>query len=246
MNKKTFNNDWWYTTEITPPDPWAYIVSDFQWSIGVLAKIETKDRIKSIEIGHFPEKDSKYEEKLDFAFNTIKEFQGLVIEKISHRTIDLEFLWIWGEYQKAFTIIEIIFPEYKRTRSMVRHSIENRKDDAKQWYVLWFEWYKTSKKKKGRKSFDDFFGKFLLSIKRNERLVPEHFQNHIMQLIDKYVENPKDLKNLEDLEDLKYLEFTKSFKQKDFNGDLLKTYTYMAEDNKDSLPPVGEEYYPLK
>ena len=238
MKQKTKHPlDWWYTTEILPPDPWAYIVSDFQWSIGVLSKIEAKEYIKGKEIGHFPEEDSKYEEKLDFAFNTIKESQQLVREKISHRTIDLEFIWIWGEYQKAFAIIEMIFPEYQRTRSLITHSKENNKDDAKQWYVLWYQWHKKSTGKKDRKSFDIYFEKLLLSIRKGERSIPDSRQSDVIKLINKYPKDP---------EDLEWIELTNSFRQKDFNGDLFKTYTYMAEDNKKLLPPVGEEHYPLK
>ena len=49
--------DWWLHEELLPPDPWAYIVSDFQWGKEILIQLEgfTYDNQNQKPIGHYPD-----------------------------------------------------------------------------------------------------------------------------------------------------------------------------------------------
>jgi len=246
MSKKkkdnTFDSDWWLYDEILPPDPWAYIVSDFQWSWDILDAVKDFPLDdKHRDIGHFPTTRDSNSEKVRFAVNTVNSLYDKVREKISYKVIDLEFVWHWGEYQKAISILHNAFPQIKGKGGMIEAArLRNDKSDAKMWYALWYEWYKYELQpvKKSRDSFDKYFEDFLTEITHGKRHFPTaSVKQQLLKLIEKYKS---------DNEDLTVVQLTGGFRLNDFNGKVFKKISALAKEKRDELPPVGIGKYPLK
>ena len=225
--------DWWLHEEILPPDPWAYIVSDFQWGWEILDKIEGFSyKHQEKPIGHYPDKGSR--KSIEFALNTIIQLQSKIKNKISQKTTDTEFLWLWGEYQKALAILEIAFPEYQRTDKAREEGKKRSKEDARKWYALWYDWYK-NKNGKGRDKFDNYFEKLISDIRTGEREIANRDQiDDVLDLAEKYVDNPQ---NPDDHV------LTSSFRLRKFNSADFNSTLESAKKEKDNFPAVGDENY---
>lgn len=219
---------------------WAHILSDFDWSKGSIAlaeKFVTDSR--DAEIGHFPESNSP-KERIDFALNTIRKLFKRVDKKIDARCIDLDFVWIWGEYQKAVAILQEALPELDRYLN-VKRSSQNKsaaKSRARQWYMLWLEWYKQqpSSKRITRDVFNDYFQKLLHELRSGQRDIPRSIAtSEFLALIDNFVTDPGDKESVQ---------LSKGFTTKLSGAPANKALEDAKKNN--GLPPVGIDYYPLK
>lgn len=231
-----FIPDWWLRCQILE-DPWASIVSDFQWSDMIISDAE--DRLSEYAdrpVGHFPDSDSP-RERMEFALNAIYKTAHDIEDKISYKTVDAEFVWKWGEYQKAVAMLMGALPEYDRHQSINGASRErsNSKSLARQWYVLWYEWYKKDRapKRVSRTLFNEYFSKFLNQLRSEKREILGN-KNQVLELVESFASNP---------EDREHLELTAFFTVKFFGKSVARS---LEEANKNKhLPPVGEENYPL-
>ena len=118
-NSPYFKQDWWKICEILPPDPWAYIISDYRWGLDFLiyAQARVQD-LDPVDVGHFPESTSpsiRLKEALSVALQLQEDVEGMISVKVAN----LEFSWKWGEYQKALAIIYGIVPWVEGQKGMV-------------------------------------------------------------------------------------------------------------------------------
>lgn len=234
-----FTPDWWQTCEILPPDPWAYIVSDFQWSLDFLVYAEARvKKIVSIPVGHYPETNSptkRMEEAYSLAISLRKEIENM----ISSKQTSLEFAWKWGEYQKEIVILYGVLPKLESQKGIEQSRVQKAdiKFLARQWYSLWYEDYKKTKQRKiSREYFNPIYAKILTEIKRGKRISPAEYTDQVNQLIKATLSN----KLTEDRKP----KLTRNILV-DFWKEKYQTALSNAIKNKD-LPPFGIESYPLK
>jgi hypothetical protein len=237
-----FRQDWWQICEILPPDPWAYIVSDFYRSDEFFSAAYYRGiKAKKVKIGRWPEKTSP-KARIEYAYSVMLLLKDEIKEKISRQKIDLDFVWKWGEYQKAMAILHGALPGFNQRRGIKKtdSDLSMNKALAREWYTLWYEWYKESRapKKVSRSIFDKYFEKILLEIRQGKRQLPLFpSQKEMNRIINFYAVAPKDK------EDLKLTLF---FREHKFTGSKYKAVYKKALENRLILPLVGEENYPLK
>lgn len=215
-----------------PPDPWAYIISDFQWSDVFFAEMQNRGiKPREAKIGHWPEETSpKY--RLEYAYGIMLNLRGDIKKKVSTKTIDLEFLWKWGEYQKAMAIIHGSLPGLMQRSPEKSTKKSNLKFAARAWYTLWYDHYQKLKDPKiiSREVFNKYFERILREMISNKRDTPLF----LIELINAYASDPYD----------SYFTMSEYFRGK-FTGKEYKSIFEYALRTKDELPPVGEEHYPL-
>jgi len=237
-----FNQDWWKVCEITPPDPWAYIVSDFQWSIEFLVYAQTRiAESETVKIGHYPE-SRKPSDRLKNALNTALQLQEDIEGMISVKCADLEFSWKWGEHQKYMAIIYATIPRLDNQKQMTRSSKKNAgtKFKARQWYALWLEDYKEKRKgmKVSREMFNPVFAKILSEIRDGQRHIAPEYQDDVIDLVKALLSKENDEQDRPRL--------TRHFTEI-FWADKYDLALNEANKNKLSMPPYGtEDYEPIK
>lgn len=225
--------------DFLPPDPWQHIVSDVKWATGCIHQINELDvNFDGVELQYWPFENASNLEKLFYAYFTISETQGFVEEKINSKVIDLEFLLLWGEFQKAMAVIENVAPEFIRTKPARKHSRDADKEYAQAWYTLWYEAYLKEGNKKSRKLFDKYFEDLMQEIRTGKRDIHESVnEGGLLTLINEYTKEP---------EDLAFFQLTNKFRAHKFYGSEFDRVHRTAIKNRGNLPVVGEKYYPLK
>ena len=243
--KKTCTNDektydWWLIEEILPPDPWAYIIADFQWADEVIGKIKNHPFLQSnASIQHFPDFDSTHSEKIGFAFNIIEQTTDIVRDKINKKKIDIEFVRYWGEFQKALGILDTLSKEIERSEKIRLGARTKSKEHAKGWYALWYDHYRKTTGTKSRKEFDKYFEKILLEIKNSNRNVPSSVNEEALDNLINAFSPSQNGFNSENPQ------ISDSCRQKKFNGKSLEKSLVNAQRQAEILPPIGEKHYPL-
>lgn len=238
VKNRQFDPDWWFTSELSEDDPWTYIVADFHHGQNIVRKLSKEGFERGhVVIGGMPESRSK-KESIEFAFSLAANILEDLIEKISRKNTDLEFVWLWGEFQKAIVFLEAARPEFKRMRGLKAHTLRSKKDDARQWFALWFDWFKNRsiKERKSRKAFESLFINWMQEIRVGKRKMPQSTnQQSVLDLINKIAANPFDKDAFRTAESFSY--------RKLYGGDLQRLSSEAKRNN--ALPPVGEENYPL-
>lgn len=243
-----FSQDWWKLCLLDHSKPWAYIVSDYQWSWGVLSEaLRRVPEFNVVEIGHYPETNSPKEHIIK-ALSTAYRLQADLESMISVQCVDINFAWTWGEYQKAIALLVGALPDLDKTKSIRFHAkqISEDKAEAREWYALWFEWYKKDRapRRVYRSTFDKFFVKFLKSLQNDKRTLPPSLSvEEIQNLVSQFKGEPEDNEPEEDKENFFLAHF---FTTKKFGGEEFKRTLLSARKNAAKLPPVGESFYPLK
>lgn len=219
---------------------WSHILSDFDWSQGSITLAEKfVTEYQDADIGHFPESNSP-KVRIDFALNTIYKVFNRVDEKIDARCVDLEFVWIWGEYQKAVAVLQETLHEFDRYLNVKRSSQDKSaaKDKARQWYMLWYDWYKQqpATKRITRAVFNVYFEELLQELRSRQRSMPKSIDvSEFLAFIENFVSDPEDKKSVQ---------LTAFFTTKFFGNEVKKALS-VAKQNEHLLPPFGENNYLL-
>ena len=235
---------WWLTEEILPPDPWAYIVSDFRWADEIIGYMSLKSGVEVSEdkpLGHFPKYSEGTHERIKFAYNIILKIEPIIREYISKKEVSVDFIWKWGEYQKAVSILQTLVPEIKKQRGIKNK--DTSKEYARGWYALWHENFIKETGKKTRKEFENFFEPFLLELLLGKRSIPTtENSGAVLGLVKEYAAPIKKGEKYTD----KNFKISEGFQQKNFSGRQYRASLELALLNKANLPPVAERLYPLK
>jgi hypothetical protein len=237
MTKENHDLDWWRVTEFLPGDPWFYIFSDLWEADEVLSLMhEEKFEYGAVVIGGTPKMNSP-EQRIEFAFSLAMNIRPEIELKIIEKAFDEELLWLWGEYQKAITILFSAYPEYKKHKAVNERSVlrGQKKRMARQWYTLWLQWYMgwPDAEYSTRVGFARYFEGVLLEIKAGERSVPSEWKQDVFEYIEQFSSDPSDETDVR---------LTQFYTDK-FYGSAIEKTLELALANREVLPPVGEECY---
>ncbi len=219
-------------------NPWDNIYNDYVESEKILDKIlETRIDTGHVVIDGLTELPSP-KERIEYAFSLAMSLRPELEQCFIDSEIDVYFLWIWGEYQSAISTLTAAYPEFQKHQPITLASVERGKikKRARQWYALWYEWYKEQDrfKSKTRKAFDRYFEKILIDLKLNKRQAPQKHRSQIKKLISAFTEEGDTSEDVI---------LTGYFTTDKFSNSELNKLVSIFNDGRADLPPVGEEHY---
>ena len=233
-----FQPDRWEDVQVDPDGFWNEIEKEFEDGFSTLEVfLERKFEYDSVSIGGRIE-IKQPEEKIDYAFSAGMSLLSIVQQKIIPRTIDTEFVWSWGEFQKAIAVLNETYPAFKTNEMLREEAKARRKDRARQWYALWYELYLNSKyEPKSRVAFNQFLENFLTELKFSKR-VPKRGSN-LRDLI--ILINQLSSPEVKDC-----VRLPKSFSTDGMSNAKVLQFLQDARSGGHPFPPVGEEFYPRR
>ncbi len=255
-NNFFYNPDWWQICENFPEDDyWGKIATALCIATGGISGWRRhaerkpprlrgrKKRIgeECVPDGEYPNHDLEYKIRTLGAIDLAERNLDRVIQMVSRKHFSSEAVFAWGEFQKAMALLD----ELGILRSASRRSVNNSKrrniSDAKQWYCLWLEWHRKNKtppscKLERLKHFRNYFEGLLQEIRTGKRAIKRNHHTAVLDLI-------KQLTGYS--EDQEEVRLTTAFLSTNFGKTARKKSLEDGKKNKE-LPPVGEEFYPIK
>lgn len=125
-----FDPKWYLICDIPDDDPWFWIVDRF---MGARLTVQSNGfKVPTVVTKKLAE-SSKSKEAVRVSGEELCHYVGVVEELISKRELSVEFLQLWGEFERCFAKFEIISPQLiKRQRAQ-----SDNRQLQKQWYSLW-------------------------------------------------------------------------------------------------------------
>lgn len=240
---KTPDTEWWqHCNDRDGADAWEHMALDYRHALKVLKDISNKDIFpcSGVVIGGIPSMPNP-KERMDYAYNVALNLMEEIEQHLLHKTITVDFLWSWGEFQKAIATLNATLPELLIDRGLRKHNQNQSKENQRQWYARWYEYYLSleNEPNKNRKKFETYFEKILNEIRSGKRFVDLENKQYIIDFIMRYYDYE------EDIQDNEELSLTENFRSRKF---LPKEIDKAFKDSflNPFLPPVGEEEYPLE
>ena len=237
----THPSSWWLSVQEDDDDAWSLIAKDLNESHEIIQKILQQEdfKILGVVLGGTP-KFKNPKDNMSYAMSIAINLLEEVEANVSNKRVDLESMWIWGEFQKSISILHSTLPQLKADKGRRKSNESKDKELQRRWYSLWYDYFNLEVQQKGkkRKDFESYFEKILHEIHVGKRQLVNtmHFDN-LISFIEKMTDTP-------DNKDSFIL--SANFRDKHFYRKKIDAALRLAYERYELIPPVGEDNYPHK
>lgn len=133
-------SDWYeHIDRMEDDDPWHGILSRFYDGKFFAERLKKSGLIKHLDKITLKQlKSKKMKAGVEVKGDEFLFLIDAIENRLQNQEIDIEFIKLWGEFEKIYTLLSIKYPEYKsKTKNAV--NIDRLKTLQKQWYALWLE-----------------------------------------------------------------------------------------------------------
>ena len=232
--------NWWDGTVLNESDPWSMVAHDFEYAKNLLNELHKLEKfnIGGVVIGGWPEMANP-KEKMEYAYNLVLNLMGEMEEAISRKQTNVDFLWLWGEFQKGVAILQYSIPDLLVDRGRREYNEQNSKDDQRQWYARWYDYYMSLdiEEKKNRVKFEKYLEEIINEIVSGDRYLDEDFKNEFLIFAKGYSAEENEFEQFGKI----YL--SEGFRSKKFGPKAIED-ALVASYKNPWLFEIGEEFYP--
>ncbi len=158
-------------------------------------------------------------------------------EGIKAREFNAYFVWLWGTFVEAVSIVEALTPYYEQIAPTEKKSYEDEKFDEKRWFALWYLHHKAEIEADGqyasRESIANKVEESLRDLWIGKLDPRKEFSKQTTKLLRNMASNEKDIE---------WFTLSLGFRDK-LDSDRLKLFIKDVQRDTEGLPPVGNDLY---